>query len=299
MRVVVMVAALSAAGCGSDPVCGDGRAEGDEMCDDGNTRDDDACSNTCRVQPTLDATIVWTIAAQEAPGFSETCGGVGANEIDLAFTGPTSFTATVDCNFGQTPFAALAAGAYTVRATLYDVVGEERVALTNGDASAQFTITNADVTATIDIPFADFIVAKTGTYFFRIKWGGAGTCTGATPPVAKHVLRLERDGTPLPGLTDEGDPIDGSAPGVCRPFTEQFPQAVNGLAWGPATMTITGLDASDTPQFMETFDTFVGAGPANPDAVLDVNSLAPDAGPPDAALPDAALPDAAGPDAMP
>lgn len=283
-------------GCGDDappPVCGNGVPETGEQCDDGNTRDDDACSNMCRSRATNDAQVVWTLVSQELPGFNETCGGVMASEIELHLVGPgTDVTERSACSDGQRFFVALADGEYTVNGRLYDSAG---AAVTTGVAQTTFAVTGADVSATLDFPYADFTRQYMGDYFFRVRWAGADMCAAALPPVTQHVLRLERGGVALAGMTNNGDPIDGSAPGMCRDAAttvNQFPQSINDLPWGPAEMTVEGLDATGTPQFRETFPTFVGAGLANPELQLDVNSLAPDAGVPDAAPVDATATDA-------
>ncbi len=48
-------AALAESDAGNDtdtePVCGNGRIEGDEECDDGNTRDHDHCDASCQIEP--------------------------------------------------------------------------------------------------------------------------------------------------------------------------------------------------------------------------------------------------------
>jgi hypothetical protein len=71
-----------------------------------------------------------------------------------------------------------------------------------------------------------------------------------------------------------------------------FPQSALEVPFGFATFTLEGRDGTGTPQFAETFDTFVGAGVSNPEIEFDVNSLTPDAGPPDASIPDAGAVDA-------
>lgn len=286
----ILFALAAACGGGSSAVCGDGVREGDEQCDDGNDRDDDACSNECRARDTLDATVIWLpLFENVVPGFQETCGGVEASQIEIVIEGPISVTERIDCSLAQYPFRALRPGDYTVRGTLYDAGG---TAVTRGMAAAGFSIGATDVMVRLHFPWDDFLRTYQGNYFFRIRWGGADMCAAASPPVLQHVLRLERGGQPLPGMTNNGDPIDGSAPGMCRDASDEFPQTINGLVWGPATFTIEGRDASGQARFRETFDTFIGAGLSNPEINFDVDSLDPDAGPPDAGPVDAAPPDA-------
>lgn len=259
-------------GCGA--VCGNGVAEEGEACDDGNDRDDDACSNSCVVQDTLDAQVSWTILATEYAGvfaeFSETCGGVAADEIELSFTGPMVFAERMDCSYLNTPIRALLPGDYTIEAILYDTE-DGSVQLTNGETNASFTIAEGQVEAaavTLDFGFADFLGSYVGTYYFSITWDGL-SCAEAG--VSEQVLLLERDGLPLQGVTDNGDEIDGSTPGTCR--TEEFAQAIASLPWGPAIMTIKGLDDEGTVIYEGAFDTFVGAGLSNPEHGFDVPRL--------------------------
>lgn len=266
-------------GCGG-AVCGDGVVEDGEGCDDGNTRDDDGCSNSCNARETLDATIAWTLLGSEAQGFSETCGGVLASNVRITISGPMMIEETVACGNTQYLFTALRPGDYQVRAVLLDINDQP---ITSGLAAASFSISSGDLTVPIDFSFADFLASYTGDYFFRVKWGGADTCAGATPPVVTHRLRFERDGAAVscmnpPCVTDEGDPIDGSATGACRDASAEFPQAVNRVPWGPVTITVTGYDGAGAETHRETFASFVGGGISNPDLTLDVNSLAPDAG---------------------
>ena len=254
-------AAPSGCGGGGDgPGCGNGRLDPGEMCDDGNTADGDGCSYRC--QTGYNATIRWTVIKNEFPGFNETCAGVGADEIELAMAGPRPDTLRVDCQYGQTTISELPPGDYTLGATLHEVdplaMPPVDRPVSSGMTMAAFTIADRSETIDLDFAFADFPGSYTGTFWFRLKWGGATTCTGAAPPVAEQALRLERGGVPL-----------------------------------------TGLDGAGLAQFRRTFDTFVGAGAANPELVFDVNSLAPDAMPPDASPPDAApVADAPAADAM-
>ncbi len=282
------VASAGALGCGGGAVCGDGVAEGGEQCDDGNDREDDACTRACRAQQTLDAQVIWKLASQELPGFEENCTGVKASKIELVIVGPMNITETIDCSFSQYPFTALTPGSYTVTGRLFDSADQ---LLTKGQAQAGFEITNADVQVTLNFPFTDFERTDyRGDWFYRFKWGGAATCATATPAVAMARVRIARAGTPV--VDESGTPVDGLVPGPCYDFTEQFAHAINDLPWGPAELTVTGLDSGGIAQFEETFPTFIGAGITNPVLEYDVNSLAPDAGGPDAGVVDAAGPDA-------
>jgi hypothetical protein len=254
-------------------------------------RDDDACSNACRQRDTRDAQLIWTMIANEVPGFDESCTGVAADRVKLVITGPTPLTLDRDCNEGQFIQTVLEAGHYSVVGTLFDSSG---AALTRGMAKAEFDMpaspSGTPVQVNIDFPFADFIRTDyTGSWIYRFAWDGATTCASALPPVVKRTVRLERGGVPLAGT--DGVSLDGMVAGDCTD-PSSAPQVL-GVPWGPADLTIVGLDAASMPQFRETFHTFVGAGIFNPILTYDVDSLRPDAGIPDAGVADAApLPDA-------
>jgi hypothetical protein len=289
-----------AAGCGggSGARCGNGVVEMGEQCDDGMITP--TCSVNC-ARVTTDLRLRWTLIAAEFPDFNESCPGVGAETAEFTFHGPGGATRveTAPCNFSETQLLDWANGDWVVTGRLLD---DQGVQITNDLAMASFTIAGVDTTATIDFPFADFSQSFTGTYYFRTKWGGATTCGGALPPVVTHRLLLSRAGSPLVGMTDAGDAIDGTGTGQCRNFSGGSTQSILALPWGPADFTITGYDVTGTAQFEETFPTFIGAGIQNPEYEHDVNSLTPDAGVPDAsppdATPDAGIPDAVASDAM-
>jgi cysteine-rich repeat protein len=289
------VAALAAAitvshgtGCGG-PACGNGKLDSGEECDDGNSRDDDHCTNSCAA--IFQATVSWTLVGQEVPDFKENCSGVGAASIKLEMSGADTATEEVECSFFQLTLTGLSPGQYQVKGTLLDSLGEP---LTMGNSVTGFTIASTDVQTTLNFPFADFVGSYNGNWFHRFKWDAVDTCAAAVPPLAMTRIRLERGGQAI--MDTAGVAVDGLTPLACVDFTAGFASSINNLPWGPARAIITGLDSGGTPQFAETFDTFVGAGVANDPFEYDVNSLAPDGGPPDAAVPDAALPDAGGVD---
>jgi cysteine-rich repeat protein len=289
---LAIAGALALVGCGGSSVCGNGVAESGEQCDDGNTLDEDGCSSTCQQQETRDVQIIWTMITKEVAGFSETCTGVSAAKIRLDITGPMPSTRDVDCNYSQTTVRALAPGDYEVKGTLLDSMDRP---LTRGLSTVAFVIpqapTGSPVQATVDFAMDDFLRTDyQGDWFYKLSWAGALTCSTAVPPVLKTSIRLERDGQAI--VSGKGVTIDGLTPTDC--IEGEHAPAINKLPWGPADLIVTGLDASGTPRFRETFTTFIGAGIVNPALAYDVDSLAPDAGVADAGAPDAPItPDAA------
>jgi len=283
--------------CGGDePYCGDGKLNpGAEECDDGNNIDTDYCTNSCRVRLPKELTIKWAFNKGAAEGFStDSCTDMGAFNVEVSIAGPVNDMKTESCPLRQVVFEDLPNGTYVVTLNPIDFQDESIV-----KAPLERTIMVSDAPQEIEMIVHpdDWAHDYTGLFFFRLRWGGYD-CSAALPPVAKHRLTLEVGGTPVTKLTDNGDPLDGSATGACRSVTEEFPQSAADVPFGPATFTITGYDSGDQPRFEQTFDTFVGAGLSNPELVFDVGSLYPDAGVPDAGGADAAVTDAGVPDAL-
>jgi cysteine-rich repeat protein len=262
---ILLVAVLGAlAGCGDSIArCGNGDVEGAEQCDDGNSVDDDGCRNDCRTSALVATTVRWTLVAEEFTGFTgETCSGVGAETAVLTLTGPMPMTAMLPCSNTQTTYNDLPAGDYQLRLQLLDGGGAP---VTNGNSSLAFTVGSESQILDFDIPYGDFVVSKTGTFFFRTLFGGSRMCG----PVVTQILALSRGGVPMTATTNAGDPVDGVTKSPCRPANMES-QAILSLAWGPIRIHVTGLDASDVPIFEGSFDTFSGAGIANPAIELDL-----------------------------
>jgi hypothetical protein len=247
----------------------------------------------CKPIRIINTYLHWRFVATEFPGFDgETCDGIGAANVKVDVSGPKVDTQTAKCADSQVKLEQLPAGSYTVHMTALDGAGTP---LTKGGATTTFTQASENQDVTVDFPYADFVKKYTGgTFFFRTNWGGAERCADAAPPVVKERLRLERAGVAIGGVTvDDHTPLDGSAVGLCRDGRPSDPsQAVTNLDWGPAQMTVTGEDGDGHVMYRKTFDTFVGAGIANPTAVFDVPSILPDAGPADAPAVDAPMVDA-------
>jgi cysteine-rich repeat protein len=276
VKALAVLALLAAAGCGSDPRCGDGEhnPELGEQCDDGNDVQDDLCRNNCTSNLPGQFTIQWAFNRDDTLGFTgDNCTDTGVTQVQVDVTGPETATLTEACPQRQVVFSGLATGTYLIEVTPLDINGESKVT-----EPVQETVNlSSGIMHEVVVPYTAWIEAYTGTLFFRTRWAGMD-CGTAAPPVVQHVLRLERDGVPFTQMTDGGDPLDGSSPGACRSVDDEFPQSALSIPFGPATFTIEGRDGGGAAQFSETFDTFIGAGITNPEFMFDVASLAPDAG---------------------
>jgi len=243
-------------------------------------------SSSCPDDPTAcrgHVQLRWSIMTAELEGFAfnETCMPVGADLVELELEGPKPDTETFSCQDGQTILIGLPPGEYSVRGTLLqeDRMTGDRTAVTNGETTTTFRFEEEDTTVDLDFPYGHFLNSYMGSYYFKTSWAGMRACAQASPPVKDIKVRIERDGQPVTGVTGDGMPLDGSAAGSCRDFVES-PYFANDLMWGPATITITGMDATGMEQFRDSYPTFVGAGRSNPEFQFDVRSLGltPDAG---------------------
>lgn len=122
----------------------------------------------------------------------------------------------------------------------------------------------------------------TGTFYFLLRWAGM-SCTTAAPPVTTQVVTLSIGGTPVTASTSAatGLPsyrVDGTQPVACVNSMLAQAEAVDNLPFGPARIAVVGRDVGGAEMFRQTFDTFVGAGRANPVLQFDVASRTIDAG---------------------
>jgi len=99
------------------------------------------------------------------------------------------------------------------------------------------------------------------------------TCSAATPPVKTQIIKLTAGGTVTNLVNTMNQKLDGTENYVCYEFTEQFPQNVMNLPFGPATIEIRGVDVDSHDKFKQTFDTFIGAGNFNPTLTYDVQAI--------------------------
>src|SRR5687768_15024798 len=183
-------------------------------CSGGATCPDDPTECRGRVQ------IRWWLMTEELEEyeFNETCAPVDADKVQLDFVGPKTSSEQYSCQDGQTLLLGLPVGEYSVTGTLLSEDDEthDMTPVTGGAASTTFVFDETDVTVDVVFPYQDFLGSYVGSYYFKTRWGGADTCAAAVPPVDQVVVRLERDGAPVGGVTAEGMPLDGSAFGPCK-----------------------------------------------------------------------------------
>lgn len=231
--------------------------------------------------------LSWTFNRHPEFGFpNDTCQDLGVATLHAEAIGvddPTQVqTKDVPCGQGQVSFLKLPPGNYRVSLT---PLGTDGTSLVKAPVSTEMLAGSpgADTSATLNVPYDAWTTAYTGTFLFRISWGGM-SCELATPPVATQTLTLMAGGQVVTAaVTDKGQKLDGTDPKPCRPLTESFPQFApedpqnqRGLPFGPATLVVVGKDAAGEIRFEQAFDTFVGAAKNNPTLTFDV--VPPDAG---------------------
>lgn len=291
------VAGIAALSCGGvNAVCGDGETDEGEQCDDGNTIDNDYCNNNCRVNEINRFYVQWEFNKDAAPQFTgDSCLELGVMQVEVRFYGNgLDETETGNCSERQVVFEGLPqelpAGQYSIVLRPLDSGGN---LLIDEPIEGSYLFDN-DTRIEVVVPPDAWINDYTGTFYFKLNWGGAD-CSDASPPVAKVLMTLTQDGVPVTATTQAGDSVAGDVEGPCRSTTEGA-QSVLSLPFGPAQFTVEGRETSGgEATFLETFDTFVGAGDFNPEYLFDVNSTAPDAGVPDAGMSDASVSDGGAP----
>lgn len=217
------------------------------------------------VKWTFDAYPAWLFPMDSCVDF-----GVVKVRVDAQAADGTVVTQIEDCGVAQSTFDGLAENQpYTM------FVEPEALDLTPLVAAPTTVAVNAgayqaDTTVTANIPWMSWIGTFTGTYLFRVSWGGMG-CAAAG--VDTQVITLAVNGTVVSATADNGQKLDGTDPKPCYDIMQQFPQSATGVPFGPAELTVDGYGSgsgSGTPIYSKTFDTFVGAGITNPTITYDV-----------------------------
>ena len=280
--------AAAAAGCGGDdPYCGDGTTDDGEQCDDGNDDDTDFC-RACEAWLPPRTTVQWRFNADAAEGFAQDgCNDTRTSVVSVTLT-PGDIQLDAMCSAFQVAFSDLVPGVYTAAVTPLDSDGNS---LVTAPVTQEIAAEAEDSVVTINVPPEAWIGPYTGTFFFKVLFGGVD-CDIALPPVTSVLITLSVGGTPVAQMTTTGQMLDGSAPGPCVPASNPSPISALAVPFGPARIELVGRDSLGAVQFQRGFDTFVGAGPSNPTLEYDVLTIY-DAGPPDAIPIDAMI------DAMP
>jgi len=278
------LAVALAAGCGDDgatvdarpqPVCGNMMVEAPEQCDDGNTDETDACRRCVAFLPhrTL---IRWLFDADMTRGFAgDGCVDVGASSVRVELTGAQAATLTVPCERFQATFEGLAAGDYTAAVTPIDASG---ATLVTAPATTTFTASaepNATEQHTVEVPYTAWSRPLTGTFLFILRWAGHD-CATSSPRVATQRVKMTIGGAPVTTVTQwnnqPGYRLDGTQTVPCVPSTIALAERAAALPLGPATLEVEGKDSGGTIRYGKTFETFVGAGTANPVYTFDVTA---------------------------
>jgi hypothetical protein len=244
--------------------------EGEE-CDDGNDDDTDFCLSTCKARALPVLTVKWQFNSDDTIGFAgDACIDMNARRVEVELTGgPEPIILDESCSFKQVVFVDLPAGSYSAALTVLD---KDDMPLTSEPIVQSIEFGGGESTEVVSVPAGRWLQSYLGTFFFRVQWGGED-CSTATPPVVEQVLTLVAGGETFKGETTDGATLDGKKESPCQPLTEEFPQSALDVPFGPATLTIEGIDDEGNTAYESVFETFVGAGVNNPELVFDVDLL--------------------------
>lgn len=216
-------------------------------------------------------TVKWTFNAYPDRGFpmdSCTDFGVARINVDMIDSAGFATSGSDSCGNGQAVFSDLVPGDYTVVMMPVDIDGNPLLAApVMGQVTAGDVGDNREVT--VNVPWDAWLGAAdaTGTFLFRISWGGM-SCE--TTSVKNQTVKLTVNGVVQPITTDDGQVLNGADKKPCKRLTDNFPQAALGAEFGLAELEIQGFDETDNMMFAKTFPTFVGAGITNPTLTFDV-----------------------------
>jgi hypothetical protein len=251
MKKLALLVGMMAAACGTDDT--------NNPCPTGD----------CTLAPRT--TVKWTFNAMPERGFpmdSCTDFAVARVSVDLVDGNGVVTNATDNCGNGQVVFSDLAPGDYSVVMTPLDSAGNSLLV-----SSVVASVTAGDVgdnrEVTVNVPWDSWLGAAdaTGTFLFRISWGGM-SCESTI--VKNQTVKLTVGGVVQNLTTDDGQMLNGADKKPCKKLSDNFPQSALGAEFGPAQLEIKGYDATDNMMFGKTFETFVGAGITNPTLTFDV-----------------------------
>jgi len=219
-------------------------------------------------------TVKWTFNAYPERAFPmDSCLDFGVARVAVDIVDADGFaTSGADaCGNGQAVFSGLVPGDYTVYVQPLDIDGNP---LTTGPAVGTVTAgeegDNREVTVNVKWDQWNGAADATGTFLFRIKWGGK-SCEETI--IKNQQLTLSVNGVVQSITTDDGQMLNGADKKPCKKFTDNFPQSALNAEFGLATLKIEGFDATNTMMYSKTFDTFVGAGITNPTLTFDVPTM--------------------------
>ena len=230
------------------------------------------CGTSC---PTDDCTvkprtfIKWTFDKYPERMFPmDSCVDFGAEKVSVTLTDGAGIATTLkdDCGIAQVVFEDLTPGRYHAAVT---PLGFDGNPLVTAPINTEVTVGDTDGETTVNVPWESWAGTYTGTFLFRISWGGL-SCDTATPVIKNQVLTLTVNGVVQNITTDDGQALNGSDKKPCKKLSDEFPQSAKDVMFGPATFVIEGYDATDNMKFTKSFDTFVGAGITNPTLTFDV-----------------------------
>ncbi|HEY5944365.1 MAG TPA: hypothetical protein VIV40_02690, partial [Kofleriaceae bacterium] len=197
--------------------------------------------------------------------------GVWKVAVDLVDANGLATSGRDDCGAAQATFSGLAPGAYDVYVMPLDGGGNPLLAFpVHGNVMAGTV--GAATEATVNVPWDAWVGSFTGTFLFRISWGGL-SCEATNPEVKSQAVTLTVNGVVQSVTTDDGQVLNGADKKPCKRLSDNFPQSALGAQFGPATLLIEGYDATDNMKFSKQFDTFVGAGITNPTLTFDVPTM--------------------------
>jgi hypothetical protein len=233
------------------------------------TPDANPCPNGCTLAGRT--TVKWTFDAYPDLGFNmDSCTdfNVGDVSVELVDANGASITNAASCGNGQLVLSGINPGDYTVHLMPLDTSGTPLLtAPVTSMVTAGQPGDNREVT--VNVPSESWTArdTTTGTFLFRISWGGL-SCDATT--IKNQTVKLTVDGVVQDITTDDGQMLNGADKKPCKKLSDQFPQSALDTKFGLATIEISGYDAADAMTYTHTFDTFVGAGIANPTLTFDV-----------------------------
>jgi hypothetical protein len=215
--------------------------------------------------------IKWTFDAYPERGFPmDSCVDFGAWKVAVDLVDANGFATSGrdDCGAAQATFSGLEPGEYDVYVMPIDIDGNP---LLGEPITSKVTAGTLEVPqeTTVNVPWNAWLGTYTGTFLFRISWGGL-SCEATTPAIKNQTVTLTVNGVVQTVVTDDGQVLNGADKKPCKKLTDNFPQSALNVPFGPATLLIEGWDDTDNMRFTKQFDTFVGAGITNPTLTFDV-----------------------------